>query len=102
MCSQKRYKNISAETVSMDLKSAFKKDAFKKVSKKLWPRWGLNPGWLTVEVHRHRICYVCGCSSTFSGSFLYQCLQHAVKNEQNHISICRNAKLPDEGCVIPH
>jgi len=45
---QKSYKNGSAETVSMDLKSALKKGAFNRVSKKLWPRWGLNPGWLTA------------------------------------------------------
>jgi len=40
------YKNTSTEKVRMDLKSALKKGAFKRVSKKL--RWGLNPGWLTA------------------------------------------------------
>jgi len=31
---QKSYKNASAETISMDLKSALKKGSFKRVSKK--------------------------------------------------------------------
>jgi len=29
----------------MDLKYALQKGA---LTKKLWPRWGLNPGWLTA------------------------------------------------------
>jgi len=45
MYSQKSYKNASAETVSMDLKSTLQKGA---LTKKLWPRRGLNPGWLTA------------------------------------------------------
>jgi len=40
------YKNASAETAHMDLKFALKKDAIKGFQKKLWPRWGLNPGLL--------------------------------------------------------
>jgi len=54
---QKSYKNACAETVSMDIKSALKKGAFKRVSKKLWPRQGLNPAaWF----YKHRSCYDCG------------------------------------------
>jgi len=92
--SQKSYKNASAETVSMDLNVHWKK----VYSKGFQKSYGLNRDWTQVsyslvlrELHKHHSYYVCGeCSSTFSGSSLHQCLQHAVKNEQNNILICHN------------